>query len=741
MASLLRRVFAPPVLSDPDQTRVAGILNAVLVSGIAIVVIYDPILVWMLRLPASALGLNIAPLVVLCGLWVMTRRGMIRLTSNLFVLLAWFYLTALVLASGGLNSPLTSIFFVLALIAGILVGRRGATVIIALTTLTGVGTLFVQLANLLPEPIFPLHPILVWVIFQASLALCIALIYLSHAGLVRALDQARQEIAERARAERELVRRAEAEAIWNSVGKTIVATHDLDEILTAVIQTIGDRLRVETGSIWLRQPGTEELVIARTLQGDAAQFSLYRLRIGQGIAGWTVQTGQSARVSNPSNDPRFDKDVALKIGWIPRSILCVPLVLQDQVLGSIELLNKQNGEFTEDDTRLLESIAAPVAIAIQNARLDERVQKQFDELSALFRRVERAKQEWERTIDAIDEGIALVDNNCRIVRANRTLAKWQNQGLTELNGKYCYEVIHHSACPPAECPHAQLVAGGTGPQESDIQDPTSGTIYHLTSFPLQDKSGESIGTVNVLKDVTLEKRLQAQMIQSEKLAAMGRLAASLAHEINNPLQAIQGSLDLARSNAGNPDKQQRFLRMAQEEFNRLTNIVQHMLDFFRPSKGTQSLLDIRVVVDNALSLSTKRLQHAKVAIRVEWETEIPQINGVSNQLQQVFLNLILNAVEAMPEGGEIVIRGRAESEPASGIRISISDTGCGIVLDELPRIFEPFYTTKPNGTGLGLAVCHNIIANHGGQITAESTLGYGSTFTLWLPCDDSQRIP
>ncbi|HEX9076632.1 MAG TPA: ATP-binding protein, partial [Anaerolineae bacterium] len=470
---------------------------------------------------------------------------------------------------------------------------------------------------------------------------------------------------------------------------------------------------------------------------DAERFATYRLHLGQGIAGWVAKTGESALVIDPMQDPRFNRQMALQIGFVPRSILCVPLILKDKAFGAIELLNKQQGEFTQDDLGLLESIAAPVAIAIQNARLDDQVQTQYNELADLFRRVERAKAEWELTIDTIDEGITLIDANCQIVRVNRTLAEWLGTTPQSLVGKHCYDVVHGTDSPPTYCPHAQLTAASRDPLEMEIDEPHLHGTFHYSAFPLRDRDGNLTGSVNVLKDVSAEKRLQAQMIQSEKLAAMGRLAASLAHEINNPLQAIQGCLDLAQTSAGNIEKQQRFLSMAQDEFNRLTNIVQHMLDFFRPSKGILSSVDLRLALNDVLSLSNKRLQHAKVNARLEWDSDIPPIAGVNNQLQQVFLNLILNAVEAMPEGGEIEIRGGRQTLEREWLTVAITDTGCGVPGDDLDKIFEPFYTTKPNGTGLGLAVCRNIIANHGGHLSVNSVVGRGSTFTVWLPLGDA----
>lgn len=227
------------------------------------------------------------------------------------------------------------------------------------------------------------------------------------------------------------------------------------------------------------------------------------------------------------------------------------------------------------------------------------------------------------------------------------------------------------------------------------------------------------------------------MIQSQKLSATGRLAASLAHEINNPLQAIQACLELTQSNLGDAAKQERYLTMANEELARVASLVQRTLSFSRPTKGELELIDLRTVVEDVLSLSAKQLQHAGVQVNIDWEPGVPRISGASNQLQQVFLNLILNAMEAMPQGGQLQIRGEL-SDDGHWVAIAFADSGIGIPPDALDKILEPFYTTKADGTGLGLYICHNIISSHNGRIAVESIVGKGSTFTILLPVQEKK---
>jgi signal transduction histidine kinase len=158
-----------------------------------------------------------------------------------------------------------------------------------------------------------------------------------------------------------------------------------------------------------------------------------------------------------------------------------------------------------------------------------------------------------------------------------------------------------------------------------------------------------------------------------------------------------------------------------------------MLDFYRTGKGTLAPWDARVLIEEVLALNTKLLEQGRVTLKTEWGSDLPLINVVGDHLKQVFLNIILNAIEAMPNGGDLKIVCRMVGQQDKWLTIAFTDTGVGITPSNLGKIFEPFYTTKPNGTGLGLGISHNIITNHGGRLTVESVLGSGSTFTVWLP--------
>ncbi len=240
------------------------------------------------------------------------------------------------------------------------------------------------------------------------------------------------------------------------------------------------------------------------------------------------------------------------------------------------------------------------------------------------------------------------------------------------------------------------------------------------------------------------KRLQqsqAQLIQAEKIAALGRLTASIAHEINNPLQTVQGNLELAveaLEGELRQDRLARYLGTATTELERIRGIVQRMREFSRPARDERRAANVQAVVESVLQLAGKQLQHSRVTVEREWTPDLPFIQANPDHLKQVFLNLVLNAIDAMPEGGSLRVSTCLDHLHQGdlrtlAIRIEFRDSGEGIPPELLPRIFEPFVTAKANGTGLGLAISYEIIQAHQGVISATSEPGKGSTFAVLLP--------
>jgi signal transduction histidine kinase/DNA-binding response OmpR family regulator len=233
------------------------------------------------------------------------------------------------------------------------------------------------------------------------------------------------------------------------------------------------------------------------------------------------------------------------------------------------------------------------------------------------------------------------------------------------------------------------------------------------------------------------ERSQAQLVQSEKMAAAGRLAASLAHEINNPLQAVHNCLILTRRFPLEAQEHADFLKLAEEEVERLIGIVQRILEFCRPSRGHCVSTDINALIEHVVALTQKKRQLSDVELHLDLAPDLPPVGVVADQIGQVILNLIVNAIEAMLDGGRLELISRQAGE---WIEISVADDGPGLDQEQIEHLFEPFFTTKPAGTGLGLAISFGIVERHGGTIQVASASGAGTTFTVRLPAaPDSKR--
>ena len=368
-----------------------------------------------------------------------------------------------------------------------------------------------------------------------------------------------------------------------------------------------------------------------------------------------------------------------------------------------------------------------------------------EELARNFQKLQQAEAEARRERDRLDLIIEHVGHPVAVCDAGGNFILFNHRA--EL-------LFQQSAAPSAAAPSAvransvkltSFISALASASETDRQaeieliDPATGQSLpmEITAGEVIDAKGQVTAVVSILHDLTeireLERRrVEQQLFESEKLAAVGRLAASIAHEVNNPLEAIKNSLYLMQSNQDTA-KNTRFLDIARKETERVSHIIRQMLGFARRS-GEVGQVEVNQLLEETLVLVDKKMRQSGIRIVRELDPQLPQVRARADQLRQVFLNLILNAQQSITGGGVIRIATARNDEQSlqPSISIQISDTGVGIGVEDLARIFEPFFSTRKKGTGLGLWVTQDIVRQHGGRIEVTSERGHGTTFNIIL---------
>ncbi|MFI5206396.1 MAG: ATP-binding protein [Gemmatimonadales bacterium] len=393
------------------------------------------------------------------------------------------------------------------------------------------------------------------------------------------------------------------------------------------------------------------------------------------------------------------------------------LVAAGHTMGVLALWSNSPDAFAETDEAVLAAIGAQVAIALQNA--------------SLIAILSSGKREWEQLVDAIRPAIAVVDAAGAIRRANQAFAGLVGSPVKALTGRPWLFLL-----PPAWADPIGRALSAPDGEGGEIR--TDQRTFTVRAHPLADEPGVS---VLLIEDVTETRRLQEQLVQSEKLSAIGQLIAGVAHELNNPLASVLGFADFLGESGQMPAELAEPVRVIQQEAQRAAGIVRNLLTFARRQEQDHRHVDVGSILQRTVQLLGNQLVGLKVEPRLEIEADLPAVACSPNQLQQVFLNLINNAAQAIAStgsGGIVTISARAWLD---GVAVEVKDDGPGIPDDLQQRVFEPFFTTKPagQGTGLGLSICQGIIKEHGGRITLKSKRGEGATFTVELPAARPER--
>ncbi|NWF55523.1 MAG: PAS domain S-box protein [Syntrophaceae bacterium] len=348
------------------------------------------------------------------------------------------------------------------------------------------------------------------------------------------------------------------------------------------------------------------------------------------------------------------------------------------------------------------------------------------------RSLARMKTYTENVVESMADALISIDGQKRIVTLNRRAADLLGGAEREFKGRGIAEVMG---------PKVEYLLQGEKPggivrdRDMDVKQPSGKLIpLSLSAAPLKDENGQELGSVLLLRDLREIRELQERVRRGERLASLGRLAAGVAHEIRNPLSSIRGFAQFFHQRFKGQEKDQEYASIMIKEVDRLNRVITELLDFARPKEPRREPHSLESILDLSLNLLQPELTAKKVRVEKILEPGLPLVPIDRDQFSQAFLNLLLNALESMDPGGSLrITMNRVEEEGQKRVQVSIADTGRGIPREDLEKVFEPFFSTKRKGTGLGLANVHQIVESHGGGIRVESQEGAGTTFFVTLP--------
>jgi PAS domain S-box-containing protein len=438
---------------------------------------------------------------------------------------------------------------------------------------------------------------------------------------------------------------------------------------------------------------------------------------GSGALISSVKERRPLNIPDVREDPLADAVLIQQLGT--QAYAVVPLISRGKVIGLIWVDNYFNRKpILEEDMQFLAGFSNHVASAIESARL--------------FEKVTMAEQQLENIFESISDMVYFVDKDYEIKNINRAVSKKMDLPASEIIGKKCYEIFHGTHEPSVRCPHHKTVNTKLAYIE-ELDEPYLGGTFLTSSSPIFDSAGEFIGSVHVVRDISELKVLREKLATSEKMAALGEVAAKVAHEIRNPLVSVGGfAKRLERKLEGNLKE---YARIIVKEVGRLEGILKEILGFVKEVRLSRERISFNSIVSEVLKLMASDISERGILLVRDYG-ESPELFIDPNRVKEAIFNIVSNAIQSISGSGSIHIRTYTEKNDAV---LEIRDTGSGISEEDQTFIFNPFYTTKSSGTGLGLAITHRIIQEHNGRIEVESEIGKGTTFRVFIPIKEGAK--
>ncbi len=505
------------------------------------------------------------------------------------------------------------------------------------------------------------------------------------------------------------------------------------EIYERVAAGITEILVSEAGLLLFMGESQPELVVKSSTETELRW--VYPIEIGEDehVLWQCLQNSKPLITNNGNVNTKILRTVLP--GMDIQSILCAPLNIDGRSLGLVAVLNKRGGDYNAHDEELLGLMATFLAGVTYNARLIQQLKISNADLEAMRWQLLRSRNILRALFDSVPVSFYIIDQKFALVAINMNRAKIADSRPNMLWGKHCYEALYQRQDACQDCRVLESLYGGQNTNRINrIWKPDGESQeWEINTYPIRDEDGQVVQAILFEQDVTEKHRMEATLAQSEKLAAVGQLAAGVAHEINNPLTAILANAQLLQRELNPDDDRQELVDLITRAGTRAAQVVRNLLDLARKEHYEFLPTDINETIQNALALVHHELVSRPIQLTLDLAGDLPLIEASKDHLQGVWLNLMMNAIDALNNApGELRVSTRQQG---SAIHIILADTGMGIPPERIQRIFEPFYTTKNpgHGTGLGLSVCHRIVKQHGGHILVNSRIGAGTEFEVVLP--------
>lgn len=508
---------------------------------------------------------------------------------------------------------------------------------------------------------------------------------------------------------------------------------DLYRLGDRIVSRVTETLLVDRMAVLLSDERAGDFTAIRTagLAGEAVRLPR------RSTIGGRLSAGQAVSLDDTSTTRGIPPEELES--WRERELYyLLPCVSKDATIAVLALGRKAHAEpLNSEDLALLSAVAAQAATALENGRLYRQLHLKAEELG-------RLREFNESILESLDVGLAVVSNDDRVVRWNKALEALTGIRPEDAAGRSFAELFDPAFAREVREARLRSPEGASVYRLPLVPRAVSGRdrlLVNVTTVPLraiEGTGGATTGTVVIVDDVTERAQLEEQVQISDKMASIGLLAAGVAHEVNTPLTGISSFTQMLLDGADPEDPKTRLLEKIERQTFRAAKIVNGLLNLSRPTAAgaEQSPVDLNVVINDVLSLLEHQFKVSRIQVRRDLVSPGPMVMGIEHKLQQVFLNLFLNARDAMPKGGWLSIVTRADQDR---VYAEVGDTGAGIPSDLLARIYDPFFTTKAigQGTGLGLSITYGIVHEHEGSITCDSQVGVGTKFVLSFPAASS----